>query len=66
MWCGIHHPPAVEARKKARDEKWDLRWGRQQAVAGQRDAALDAIRQIAAGHNAPRELARTVLAMVEE
>lgn len=70
-WCGRHHPPTVEAKKKARDDEaareraaQSARYRAAEAERQQRHAALAAIEQIAAGHNDPRSLAQEVLAMI--
>lgn len=70
-WCGIHSPEAVAKRDQrtkdrhhqaylklqAKSERW-----RKEAVQNQVfPALLDALQQIAEGHNAPRELAREAL-----
>lgn len=71
-FCSIHHPPTVEAKKQARTDEWEreraaqaARWRKADAERKQKDAALEAIKQIAAGHNDPRALAQEVLAMVQ-
>jgi hypothetical protein len=30
-YCGTHHPPAVKARRVARDRGWNEKWARQDA-----------------------------------
>lgn len=69
-FCGRHHPPVVDAKEQARsDERARQRaaaaakYQREQATEKQKDAALEAIKQIAAGHNDPQALSREVLAM---
>lgn len=71
-WCAQHYPPNEHARKEARQAEWrresdarTARYEREAAWQKQRDAAMEAIRQIAEGHNDPRALAREVLAMVK-
>lgn len=71
-WCNIHSPEGDAKRQAAKDErdrqermKWAARAARHEEAAAQRalaDRALEAIRQIAAGHNDPRSLAEEVLA----
>jgi hypothetical protein len=68
-YCGTHDPVAVAAKKAARDAKWRANWVADQKRADDlraerllKDAALEAIRKIAAGHNDPRALALEVLA----
>lgn len=75
-WCGTHAPAAVARRKAAKDAKAKARMDRWEA--GQRlaersalikaagKAAIEALRQIADGHNDPRALAAEVLAMLPE
>lgn len=73
-WCGVHAPAAVEKReaaKKRRDDERNARTAamlasmkRDREIRATKDAALDALRHIAAGHNDPRALANEVLAML--
>lgn len=67
-YCGTHDPVAVAQKKAERDAKWKAQWDAQQAAAqAKRDArelaerSIEALRQIAAGHNDPRSLAIEVL-----
>lgn len=67
-WCTQHYPPNEHARKEARTAAWrresaerEARYAREIAERKQKDAALEAIRKIAAGHNDPRGLALEVL-----
>lgn len=69
-WCKMHHPPTVDAKRKERERKWDIKFRaeqaqreRAQALKRKQVAALKAIEQIAAGHNDPRALAQEVIAM---
>jgi hypothetical protein len=73
LFCGTHHPPMVAERnakryaeRKRQREIEQARWAaRAQAENADRqlkDAAVDALRKIAAGHNDPRGLAREILA----
>ena len=64
--CGIHSSAAVEKRKAKRQEseaKWRREFDEKNQIQKAREAAIDAIKQIAAGHNNPRELANEVVAM---
>jgi hypothetical protein len=71
-WCGSHTPAAFKRRADAqaeRDrvsrEKWDAKtraWRENQRRDQSFPGFLDALRQIEAGHNDPRALAREVLA----
>ncbi len=71
-WCGSHTPDAFKRRAAAqaeRDrasrEKWDAKhraWKENQRRDQSFPGLLDALRQIEAGHNDPRALAREVLA----
>ena len=69
-WCKVHHPPTVKVKREERERKWDEKHQaeqaqreREQALRNMKNAALDACRKIAAGHNDPRALAQEVLAM---
>jgi hypothetical protein len=64
--CGIHSSAAKEKRKAKRQEtseKWRRKFDEEIQVQKARKAAIDAIKQIAAGHNNPRELVNEVVAM---
>jgi hypothetical protein len=71
-WCGSHTPAAFKRRADAqaerdreRREKWDAKhraWPERQRRDQSFPGFLDALRQIEAGHNGPRALAREVLA----
>jgi hypothetical protein len=71
-WCGVHSPQAVERRKeqaRKRDAENDAASRRRMAqwrFEAKRNSdfpkLLDALRQIARGHNDPRTLAAEVLA----
>lgn len=68
LFCAIHYPPNVAERDKARRARWDAeskanvaRWAQEEEDRKLRDRCLDAIKQIAAGHNDPRALAMEVL-----
>lgn len=67
-WCNQHYPPNEHARKEARSAEYQRQaderkagYARDAAERSLRDDALQAIRQIAAGHNDPRALALEVL-----
>lgn len=67
-YCRQHNPAAKAARDAERQAKWDAeerqnRSDRDKAKAQRRllESAVEAIRQIAAGHNDPRALAQSVL-----
>lgn len=74
-WCGVHSPVAWARRRAAqvaKEEARRARWDYERAVtrkAATRKAAgekaLDALRQIEAGHNDPRALAAEVLALLD-
>jgi hypothetical protein len=71
-FCKMHDPVQVSLRQTARDHKWSERLRRQQEafqrdsdVEDARDRCVDALRQIEAGHNDPRSLAREVLAQLD-
>ena len=67
-YCRQHDPVAVDARRKKRDEEWcrkqmadEAAWQRKAAKMALAHASVEAIRQIAAGHNDARGLAQQVL-----
>lgn len=67
-YCGIHYPPAIKAKRDAKNAAWRAKNNARAAAVNAaeaerklRDAALAAIRLIAAGHNDPGALAREVL-----
>ncbi len=67
-WCTQHYPPNVQAKHEARTAKWHAEsnartemYARINAEKKLKDAALEAIKKIAAGHNDPRGLAQEVL-----
>lgn len=71
-YCGQHDPDAVAKRAEARDAAWRAEREAQRNTAEAarkleafREAAVAAIRQIAAGHNDPRQLAADVIAKHE-
>lgn len=71
-FCSLHLPAKVIARdaeretaRKAKNEAISADVRRWEAARRQKDAALEAIKQIAAGHNDPRALAQEVLAMTD-
>lgn len=57
----VASPVAVGEKRKAKYDAWKAKWDGQSRQRDLRDAALDAIRQIAAGHNDPRALALETL-----
>ena len=64
--CGIHSLAAAKKREAKRQEaeaKWRREFDEKIQIRNARKAAIDAIKQIAAGHNNPRELANEVVAM---
>jgi glycine/D-amino acid oxidase-like deaminating enzyme len=71
-FCGQHDPVAVARRQAARDKKWSVKLEAQQA-SWQRDIDIEdakercvaALRDIEAGHNDPRALARETLAQLD-
>lgn len=72
LWCGTHLPTRVAKRRAARDAERRAMFAARQARSDLRqkhedlkEAALDALRKIAAGHNDPRGLALEVLALAE-
>lgn len=63
-WCGHHTKEAFAkkaAAKKARRDKWradfDAKWNRSRRISAANEALLQAMRDIAAGHNDARQLA---------
>jgi hypothetical protein len=67
-YCGIHDPEFVRRKNIKWRTEYDARRAEEQAQRDAkkadrilRDAALEAIRKIAAGHNDPRSLAMEVL-----
>jgi hypothetical protein len=70
LFCYQHDPVAIDAKRKARQEKWDKEWAekeagwaRKEAEGKALDACKEAIQKIAAGHNDPRTLAMETLKM---
>jgi hypothetical protein len=68
-YCGQHDPASVSAKRNKRNAEFNAKWAAQKQAQADAEAkrkllddALDAIRQIAAGHNNPRTLAAQVLA----
>jgi len=59
-WCKQHDPVAVAARETASQAKWDKEWERRKKeLDGPQYYAV--LKQIAAGHNDPRRLAKEAL-----
>lgn len=72
-YCGQHDPVKVAERHAKRDAqyraKWaarEARWNAEARKEEMGEAAVDALRQIAAGHNDARGLAQEVLARFPE
>jgi hypothetical protein len=63
FYCKTHHPPTIAAKREASFQKWRADRNAKAQTAARLAAALDACRQIAAGHNDPRALAAAVVAM---
>lgn len=64
-YCGTHDPVAVNKRRDAANARYEAEVRARQAESKRRalkDACLDAVKQIAAGHNDPMTLCREVLA----
>lgn len=68
-YCGLHDPVAVKAKRDAKRAKWKAEREARDAAAAEktrqtdlRNDALDALKQIATGHNDPRTLALETLA----
>ena len=69
LWCKIHDPVAIEKKNQERKAKWDREWEAKQKqwafesdLKKFRSICVDAIRNIAAGHNDARGLAQEILA----
>lgn len=67
-YCGQHDPVALREKRNRQQAAWKAKWDAAEAAAAERgrvDAlrsdAVDAIKQIANGHNDPRTLALLVL-----
>ena len=60
-YCRTHDPEAVAARDRAKERRIELEYNKRR-LAWQ---SVEAIRQIAAGHNDPMTLARSILAEFE-
>ena len=70
-YCGLHDPVAVAEKRAKREAAWRAKWDAEQAawkakqdareLAERAERAIEALRQIAAGHNDPRSLAIEVL-----
>ena len=63
MYCKMHDPVAAKARRDASYAKWQAEFVRHSATIKFERAAQKAIEQIAEGHNDPRALAQSVMAM---
>ena len=67
-YCKQHDPDAVRAKRLAQQEKWEKEWAASRLDARHKahaPAMLAALRQIAEGHNDPRELAAGIVAAFE-
>jgi hypothetical protein len=62
LYCHIHNPASVAARRAASDEKYKAERDRIMRPTRERAAFLAALRDIANGHNDPRSLATETLA----
>ena len=69
-YCNRHDPIAVAAKRAKQEAAWKAKWDAEKAAAqAKRDErelaerAIEALRQIAAGHNDPRSLAIEVLGL---
>lgn len=68
-FCKQHSPEAKAEREAKWQEKYDAErkaYRRERLINEAKSSALDACRQIAAGHNDPRELAQAVIDMLPE
>lgn len=72
-WCGHHTKEAFAkkaAARKARHDKWhadfDAKWNRSKRIQAANEALMQAMRDIAAGHNDARQLATDVLKEYDE
>lgn len=70
-FCATHDPVALNEKYLQRQAKWEREWKETQAkwdyntaMEKAHEAAIEAIRKIAAGHNDPRTLANEVLKMI--
>ena len=68
LYCKQHDPETVEAKRNARNAKWDAefkakqdRWDKKAKEEKALEASKDALEKIAAGHNDPRTLAMEIL-----
>ncbi len=57
-YCKMHHPPTVDAKRKARHAEWDRRW---EAAEKLREAAEQEQKRMERYANLGRELATKVL-----
>lgn len=69
-YCGLHDPVAVAEKRAKQKAAWEAKWQAEQAAwKAKQDArelaerAIEALHQIAAGHNDPRSLAIEVLGL---
>lgn len=68
LWCSTHFPPNVKKREDALAAKrqteavaCNAHWKQVEMDRKQKEAALEACRRIAEGHDDPRSLARAVM-----
>ena len=73
QWCGARDPVAVDAKNKARNERfdreWDIKtrkWKRDEAFKPAKEKIIEAMKMIRDGHNNPRELAEEVLKALQD
>ena len=64
-WCKQHNPDAVKAKREARDKAWDAERAESYRKYAFEAECRNAIREIAAGHNNPRELAQGIIDRLE-
>lgn len=64
LYCRIHDPVAVKARRDAREKRWEekslertRRWAKEDLIQKMEAEAIDLLRSISAGHNDPRSIA---------
>ncbi len=72
-WCKQHSPAAKEARREASEEQWQIERAERDARGLAREnrhaanaGAIEALRQIAAGHNDPSSLAQDAIAEIDK
>lgn len=67
-YCGTHDPVKVREKNEAREKAWQAKWDAREASRREadrrlslRNECLEAIKEIARGHNDPRSLALEIL-----